>query len=108
MTTLQRSAVSFRRQGSSGRTWTDHQIIIDPQSDKITNDVEEEDFIRIRKSSSSTSSSSSSSSPSSYFYKLGPRQDISSSSSSSTRTKPPGCGLSSFFRHCIIGSLVHA
>ncbi|OMO52772.1 hypothetical protein COLO4_36986 [Corchorus olitorius] len=31
MTTLQRSSVSFRRQGSSGRIWSDRQII-DPKT----------------------------------------------------------------------------
>ncbi|CAN8260735.1 unnamed protein product [Cochlearia groenlandica] len=86
MTTLQRSADSFRRQGSSGRTWTDHRIIIDQNhigqqsSNKFT-----DDYIRIRKSTSSSTSSTS----------------------SSTRIKPPGCGLSSFFRHCI-GSPAHS
>lgn len=111
MTTLQRSAISFRRQGSSGRIWSD-QFISDPknraihqnqeetcqQSGKNSNDLE--DNIRIQKSSSSSSSSSSS--PSLYSTKICREQNI----PSSIRSKL-GCGLSSFFRQCI-GSPTHA
>lgn len=103
MTTLQRSAVSFRRQGSSGHIWSD-QFILDPrngailqsqeqsgqQSIKNSNDIE--DNIQVRKSNSSSSSAS----PSPYFSEIRRGSDL----SSSTRNKP-GCGLSSFFRQCI-------
>ncbi|ESQ49941.1 hypothetical protein EUTSA_v10021686mg [Eutrema salsugineum] len=68
MTTLQRSAVSFRRQGSSGRIWSD-QFILDPTNEAIFQNKEQtnqqsrrnsndpEDNIQIQKSSSSFSSS---------------------------------------------------
>lgn len=102
MTTLQRSAVSFRRQGSSGRIWSD-QFISDPKNGAIFQNQEQtsnqqsvnndlEDNIRIQKSNSSSSSSSSAP----YFSEIRRGPDF----SSSTRTKP-GCGLSSFFRQCI-------
>lgn len=32
MNTLQRSSFSFRRQGSSGRIWTDHMQFMEPKS----------------------------------------------------------------------------
>ncbi|CAL9219215.1 unnamed protein product [Arabidopsis halleri] len=105
MTSLQRSAVSFRRQGSSGRIWSD-QSILDQKNGSILQSQEQtcqqtgrnshdiEDKIPSRKSSSSSSSSSS---PPPYFSEIRRRgPDI----SSSTRNKP-GCGLSSLFRQCI-------
>lgn len=110
MTTLQRSAVSFRRQGSSGRIWGDQFVLNQkageiPQSQEqqggensAKNSKDPEDNIRTQKSSSSSSSSS----PSSYFSEIRRGQNI----SSPTRSKP-GCGLSSFFRQCI-GSSAHA
>ncbi|EFH60544.1 hypothetical protein ARALYDRAFT_896128 [Arabidopsis lyrata subsp. lyrata] len=104
MTSLQRSAVSFRRQGSSGRIWSDQSILDQKngailqnqeqtcqQSGSTSNDLEEK--IPSRKSSSSSSSSSS---PPLYFSEIRRGPDI----SSSTRNKP-GCGLSSLFRQCI-------
>ncbi|EOA31882.1 hypothetical protein CARUB_v10015109mg [Capsella rubella] len=104
MTSLQRSAVSFRRQGSSGRIWSD-QFILDKKNGAILQSQEQtceqsrrnnndlEDKIPSQKSSSS-SSSSSPTSP--YFFELRQRPDISSSTANNT-----GCGLSSFFRQCI-------
>ncbi|KAF8103732.1 hypothetical protein N665_0185s0006 [Sinapis alba] len=109
MTTLQRSAVSFRRQGSSGRIWGD-QFVLNQKSGEVLQNQEHgrehsaknsndpEDNIRTQKSSSSSSSSS----PSSYFSEIRRGPNI----SSPTRSKP-GCGLSSFFRQCI-GSSAHA
>ncbi|KAL0720105.1 hypothetical protein Bca4012_069429 [Brassica carinata] len=104
MTTLQRSAVSFRRQGSSGRIWGD-QFVLNQKAGEIPQNQEQQggehsakDNIRIQKSSSSSSSSS----PSSYFSEIRRGQNI----SSPTRSKP-GCGLSSLFRQCI-GSSAHA
>ncbi|KAG7629601.1 hypothetical protein ISN44_As03g000360 [Arabidopsis suecica] len=100
MTSLQRSAVSFRRQGSSGRIWSD-QFILDQKNGAIlqnpleqtgrnSNDLED------KNPSQKSSSSSSSSSPPPYFSEIRRGPDI----SSSTRNKL-GCGLSSLFRQCI-------
>ncbi|CAN7113329.1 unnamed protein product [Brassica rapa subsp. narinosa] len=110
MTTLQRSAVSFRRQGSSGRIWGDQFVLNQKGGETLQNQEhrgehstknsnDPEDNIQIQKSSSSSSSSSS---PSSYFSERRREPNI----SSPTRSKP-GCGLSLFFRQCI-GSSAHA
>lgn len=109
MTALQRSAVSFRRQGSSGRIWGDQFVLNQKGGESLQNQEQREehstknsnnpeDNSRIQKSSSLSSSSS----PSSYFSELRRGPNI----SSPTRSKP-GCGLSSFFRQCI-GSSAHA
>ncbi|CAH8340508.1 unnamed protein product [Eruca vesicaria subsp. sativa] len=109
MTSLQRSAVSFRRQGSSGRIWGDQFILNQRGGENLQNQEHggehhgknsncPGDNIQIQKSSSSSSSSS----PSSYFSEIRRGTNI----SSPTRSKP-GCGLSSFFRRCI-GSSAHA
>ncbi|CAF2375181.1 hypothetical protein YC2023_006759 [Brassica napus] len=105
MTTLQRSAVSFRRQGSSGRIWGDQFVLnqkggetLQNQEHSTKNSNDPEDNIQIQKSSSSSSSYSS---PSSYFSERRREPNI----SSPTRSKP-GCGLSLFFRQCI-GSSAH-
>ncbi|KAI9154398.1 hypothetical protein LWI28_025792 [Acer negundo] len=88
MTALQRSSVSFRRQGSSGLIW-DERIIRDPVNGLSTTGREEEKNVasngRFREET---------------VHKRNPSTPIKANNNVQQKHKPQRCGLSAIFGRC--------
>ncbi|EXB47705.1 hypothetical protein L484_010490 [Morus notabilis] len=96
MTTLQRSSVSFRRQGSSGRTWNDRlqfQALESKTSHStfLRNKREEEPLTNLQRNQERNFNES----------KMVSSRSISSSSHSNDDQKVQRCFLSLLFRRCM-------
>ncbi|KAM7267764.1 hypothetical protein ACFE04_009930 [Oxalis oulophora] len=99
MSSLQRSSVSFRRQGSSGRIWNDlqfpesksQQLVPFHNEERLERNLETEETNCSKRVHNSSPSSPSSSVRSTPTTKGIPEQKVHNQ----------GCGISSIFRRCM-------
>ncbi|KAK2647599.1 hypothetical protein Ddye_015088 [Dipteronia dyeriana] len=88
MTALQRSSVSFRRQGSSGLIW-DERIIRDPVNGLSTAGREEEKNVASNRRCREEN-----------IHKRNPSTPIKANNNVQQEHKPQRCGLSAIFGRC--------
>ncbi|GKV08631.1 hypothetical protein SLEP1_g20235 [Rubroshorea leprosula] len=95
MTTLQRSSVSFRRQGSSGRVWDDH-LPHDPNSGPLFGKSPDPPHPRPDVLLLAPDEQNS---PPQHIHV--PERTLSSPCSESPAKTTPRCGFSALFRRCM-------